>query len=221
MKLMKTNYKNLGESFNYNGSDKQRKHRYGPVYEQVFKDAQERVQRPLNILEVGVWKGHGMAALVDYMPDNNYYGIDIFTRINPEEVPILKHPKVKWIKGDSTDHSIKRQIKEEWGDVTFDVIIDDGAHYPSANSSTLVNLVDFLDKKGTYVIEDIWPLDKMSIQESQHSWLLKYPERYNWISQQEFRKNIVKCNFEFFEEVDLRKETGEPDSYMYVLKYKG
>lgn len=218
---MKTKFKNIGESFTYNGSDKQRKHRYGPVYEQVFKEAQERVQRPLNILEVGVWKGHGMAAMVDYMPDNNYYGIDIFTRIEPEDVPILNHEKVQWIKGDSTIDQIKAQIREAWGNIKFDVIIDDGAHWPSANMNTLKNTVPFLADDGTYVIEDVWPLDKMSIQESNHDWLRKHPDRYSWLDHQELLRTISSLNFDVWEQVDLRKETGEPDSYLYILKHKG
>ena len=35
------------------------------------------------------------------------------------------------------DASVGTKIRNEWDDIKFDFIIDDGAHYPEANLKTL------------------------------------------------------------------------------------
>ena len=163
--------------FDKHNTDKgSRKHFYQEVYEPHFEKIKNK---DINILEIGVWKGESTAALHEYFPNAIVYGIDIFVRTNPEEISILNEDRVKWIKGDTMDPLIKDQCREAWPNVRFDIIIDDGAHWPEANRLTFKHLAPLLKKKGKYFVEDVWPFDIMDFQDMNHPWVKKKPDRYN------------------------------------------
>ena len=75
--------------------DKGWKHEYEKVYEPDFEALKEQ---PINILDIGIWKGASMEAWLDYFPNATVYGIDIFTRVTPEEVPALSKHRTKWLQ---------------------------------------------------------------------------------------------------------------------------
>lgn len=194
--------------FNKYGCDKSSKHKYHTVYEPEFDTIRNE---PINILEVGVFKGDSIRAWLEFFPNATIYGIDIFKRVSAQDIDVLQHERVKWLKGDSTNIAIREQIKKQWPRIRFDVIIDDGLHTPDANAKTLHNLYPLLKKTGKYYVEDVWPLDKMTSAELSHWWLQKYPERYNILEMNKFLKELDSKQVQRF---DLRKETGEPDSYI-------
>lgn len=198
----------LKELFNKYGCDKARKHHYDKIYGAEFEDIRNQ---PLNILEVGVFKGESTSAWVDYFPNATIYGLDIFTRVNMDEIGILQHERVKALRGDSTNFTVTREIYKNWPNIKFDIIIDDGLHTPRANAQTFNNLFPFLKDDGAYYIEDVWPLDIMTSKELQHFWLQKYPEKYNALEMEFFLNSIEKYKIERF---DNRKLSGEGDSYI-------
>ncbi len=151
------------------------RHKYYLEYEEYFKEFRDK---PINFLEVGVYKGASTRAFHEYFPNANIYAIDVFERTDPEEVDILSDERVRWLKCDSMDPSLGGKIRKEWGDVKFDFIIDDGAHWPEANRRTFENLMPFLNDDGTYFIEDLWPMHIMTEEECQHSWFSAYPDLY-------------------------------------------
>ena len=202
----------LKELFNKYGCDKAKKHHYDTVYQPEFEPLQNE---HINILEVGVFKGESVAAWLDFFPNATVYGLDIFVRVSAEDIPILQHPKVKWLKGDSTHPSVSGAIQKAWPDVQFDIIIDDGLHTPEANAKTFENLFQFLKDTGSYYIEDVWPLDIATQAELQHSWLKKYPHLYNILTMNKLLYQIKDKNVERF---DLRSQSGEGDSYIIKVK---
>ena len=187
-------------------------HMYYEVYENDFQHLQKD---EIKILEIGIWKGTSHSSWAEYFPNAQIYGIDIFTRISPEEVPILKNDRMHWIKGDSTSEEVKQRIEEKWGNVKFDIIIDDGLHTPEANAKTFLNLIDRLKSDGTFYIEDVWPLDIMTEQEWNHRWIKSRPEKYNKKSWDIFAKSIENYKVET---VDLRQSSHMPDSYIVKVK---
>lgn len=201
----------LKQLFDKYSCDKSSKHGYDAVYEPHFELLKDQ---PINMLEVGVFKGESFNAWVDYFPNATIFGIDIFTRTNPAELPILSHPRVKWLKGDSTNASISTIIQKQWGDVKFDIIIDDGLHTPRGNAATFNNLIDFLAPTGMFFIEDVWPLDIMTAAEMSHSWIKQNPEKYNALEMSKFLRAIEKYNIERY---DLRKQSKEGDSYIIKI----
>ena len=202
----------LKELFDKYGCDKAKKHHYDTVYQPEFEPLQNK---PINILEVGVFKGESVAAWLDFFPNANVYGLDIFVRVQAEDVPILQHPRVKWLKGDSTHPSVSGAIQKAWPDVQFDIIIDDGLHTPEANAQTFKNLFPFLKSSGSYYIEDVWPLDIATIKELQHPWLQKSPEIYNMLKMIMFLNEIEDKQVERF---DMRGLSGEGDSYIIKVQ---
>ena len=202
----------LKELFNKYGCDKAKKHHYDTVYQPEFEPLQNE---SINILEIGVFKGESASAWIDFFPNATVYGLDIFVRVSAEDVPILQHPRVKWLKGDSTHPSVSGAIQKAWPDVQFDIIIDDGLHTPEANAQTFKNLFPFVKSTGSYYVEDVWPLDIASQKDLQHYWLQKSPDIYNMLKMNMFLNQIDDKQVERF---DLRKLSGQGDSYIIKVQ---
>jgi hypothetical protein len=191
----------LSELFNKYGCDKSKKHMYHLVYEPIF----EKIRyENLNILEIGIFKGNSIQAWLEYFPNATIYGVDIFTRVDPRKIEILNHPRVKWAKCDSTISNVK-----EWEDVKFDIIIDDGLHTPEANLKTFNSFKNQL--KGSFFIEDVWPLNIMNSKELKDNWINNKPE-YTIEKYNEFLNEISK--YKSVEHYDLRSKTKKLDSYI-------
>lgn len=194
----------LSDLFNKYGCDKSKKHKYHLVYEPFFESIRYET---INILEIGVFKGNSIEVWLDYFPNATIYGVDIFTRVKPEDIEILKHPQVNWAKCDSTVSNVK-----EWEDIKFDIIIDDGLHTPEANLKTFNSFKNQL--RGSFFVEDVWPLDIMNDIELKHNWIRDKTE-YNVETYKTFLNEITK--FGSVEHYDLRSKTNEPDSYIIKI----
>lgn len=186
-------------------------HHYVTEYESHLAPIKED---PINILEIGVWKGTSLSAFHEYLPNANVYGVDVFTRVSPDDVPILKEDRVHWMKADSTKKEVKEKVLEKWPGIKFDVIIDDGLHTPEANQKTFENFIEFLKDDGVYYIEDAWPIDIMTSKELKHNWILKNEDKYNMLKMLPFLNTIEKYNVE---RIDLRKTSKLPDSYIFKI----
>ena len=184
--------KTLLELFDKHNTDKgSKKHFYDKVYEQHFKEIR---YDPINILEIGVFKGESTAALHEYFPNATIYGVDIFVRRQPHEISILKEKRVKHLKVDSLKAGSTELVNNTWGDVKFDIIIDDGAHWPEANRLTFQHFISFLKADGKYFVEDVWPFDIMTNKQLSDPWLLKDPVKYNQISYANFLNELESYN---------------------------
>ena len=114
------------------------------------------------------------------------------------------------------DPRIVKTIKKDWGDIKFDIIIDDGKHTPRANMKTFENFSPFLAEGGQYFIEDVWPIEKMTMTELDHWWLKKKAHEYNTTINNEFLTTLENSEMEI-QKFDLRETSGQPDSYIIRL----
>lgn len=201
----------LGKLFRKYRCDKGTKHNYHKVYSELWESLRDK---PINFLEIGIFEGLSTKAFLEYFPKAKFYGIDIFTRLTPEDVPVLNNRRVKWIKGDSMHHNIRSQIKKEWKDIKFDIILDDGKHTPEANQLTFKNISPFLKDSGMYLIEDVFPLHIMTVKEMNHYWVQKKSDELNYLKFQNFQKQLQGWKVT---EYDLRKESGQPESYIFRI----
>lgn len=137
----------LLECFDLHGCDRgSARHRYDRIYEPLFEP---RRNEPLRILEIGIFRGAGIAAWLEYFPTAVVHGIDTFDRVRPDQVPILDDMAVFWWRQDST-----AGVPESMS-IQYDLIFDDGAHDPGSQVKTLRN---YLPKcRGMYFIEDVYP----------------------------------------------------------------
>ena len=187
------------------------KHHYYKEYEPYFESVRND---PINILEIGTYKAASTEAFHEYFPNGTIYTIDIFARTTPKDLNILKSGRVEWLKWDSTDASLGKKIKEQWGDVKFDFIIDDGAHWPEANRLTFENCIPFMKEDGTYFVEDVWPMHKMSQAELSNPWLVRLSERYDMLKHMRFMTALDSYNTTHY---DRRYETKCGDTYIIAI----
>lgn len=191
------------------------KHHYYKDYEPYFEDIR---REPLNFLEIGTFKAASTEAFYHYFPNANIYTIDIFVRTDPKDLKILHEDRVHWLKADSMDASLGMKIRDQWGqDIKFDIIIDDGAHWPEANRLTFENLVPLLKDEGTYFVEDVWPMDRMSLDQLNNNWLKRHPDRYDMLKHNRFMTTLDDYETTHH---DRRNETKCGDTYIIAINKK-
>ena len=205
------NEQQLISLFNKYNCDKASKHLYHTVY---VPELEKHKDAEINFLEVGVFKGASLRAWLEFFPNATFYGIDIFTRVNPKDIDVLNHPRVKWLKADSTKIDTIALIRETWPGVKFDVIIDDGLHTPRANADTFGNLINFLKEDGVYFIEDVWPLDEMNSKDMKDPWVQNHSSDLNVFEMNYFLNKVKDYEMERF---DLRMVSKHPDSYIIKI----
>lgn len=195
-------------------SDKASKHFYDSVYEHYFQPIRDL---PLNFLEVGIFNGNSIKAWLEYFPNATIYGIDLFDRVRPDDIEILKDPRVKWLESDSTVSTLTSMVLESWPNVTFDVIIDDGLHTPEANMKTFQSLMPLLSKTGVYFIEDVFPFHVMKPREKENPWIKKHNKDLNDYKFSELLKALKAYDYVLH---DNRAISKQPDSTIFRVKYK-
>lgn len=159
---------NLKALFDKHNCDKgSARHRYDRVYAPALEHLRDK---EFNMLEVGIFKGSSVEAWREFFPKANFYGVDIFVRVTPEDIPALNRDRVHWCKCDSIEGP-NTDFLSMVGDIKFDVIIDDGLHTHDAQRKTFENFIPYLNNGGTYFIEDVWAFDHMTEAQKQHRWI--------------------------------------------------
>ena len=165
--------KTLVELFDKHKCDKGNiRHRYDRVYEPALEHLRDK---EFNMLEIGIFKGSSVEAWREYFPKADFYGIDIFVRMTPEEIPALNRSRVQWCKCDSIEGP-NDEFKKMVGDIKFDVIIDDGLHTHDSQRCTFHNFLPYLSDSGVYFIEDVWAFDHMDENQKQHHWIKSHKD---------------------------------------------
>lgn len=186
------------------------KHRYDRVYEPALEKLKNKSFR---MLEIGVFKGNSSEAFVEFCPDVEIVGVDIFTRVQEQDIAIFQDPRVTPCKCDSLEGP-NDTFKDIVGRKKFDIIIDDGLHTHEAQWKTFENFFPFLKKGGSYFIEDVWPYDRMTNSEKQHYWLKKHAPAF---SEEEYQKLLdVIAPYEVIYH-DLR-DGYDPDTFILEIK---
>lgn len=147
-------------AFNKHGSDKSAGHGYEYVYAYVLS----KFTTNINLLEIGMGSnnedtisnmgksgkpGASLFAFSELLPDSNIYGADVDKRI------LFNNKNIKSGYLNQMDYSTYEEFHRNFGQVSFDIIIDDGIHIQSANLNTLLFSINNLNKGGFLIIEDI------------------------------------------------------------------
>ena len=146
----------LGIAFDSFGSDKNSRHSYAEIYEELLS----RNESP-KILEIGIGSlnafpyaggqkpGSSLNAWRRRYPTSFLVGADI----DPESVHAVS--EIAFVVDQTAPTSLDELSNKlvRYGD--FDLIIDDGFHDPHANIQTLMKILPHLAQDGTYIIEDV------------------------------------------------------------------
>lgn len=140
----------LTEIGNKHGTDKV-SHNFTQVYELAFRELRDR---PLNILEIGIWKGESLRTFKEYFPNAQIYAFDI------EDKSQYKEERIHISQGDQSNIEY---IKSVFSDISFDIIIDDGSHCMNHQQISFEYLLPRVKAGGIYILEDLhtstnaWP----------------------------------------------------------------
>lgn len=118
-------------------------HDYMPYYTQYLEPLRDR---PITLLELGVWHGASLRMWRAYFPKATIVGMDNADRG-------VQIPDVHIVQGNQDSPSAAAELAEMYGQ--FDVIIDDASHISSKTIASFKYLYPHLKDGGLYVIEDL------------------------------------------------------------------
>ena len=156
----------LNVLFNIYGSDKSNIHNYDIFYSYIIKQLGR--DSNLNVLEIGLGTnnptlvssmgyygkpGASLFAFRAYLHNSNIYGADIDKNI------LFESERIKTAYVDQLEYRTFEELNVTFGNIKYDIIIDDGLHSIGANLNTLLFALSTLKPKGWLIIEDIHILD--------------------------------------------------------------
>lgn len=112
-------------------------------YNDLFTDKRTEIK---NVLEIGIHQGNSILLWRDFFPSADIYGMDI--NVCPD---LVGKDRITQIITDA----YKRQSLENFANIKFDVIIDDGPHTFESMKFFLENYLTLLNEDGVAVLEDI------------------------------------------------------------------
>jgi len=128
--------------------DKGTIHTYIEIYERVL----EKYRTNSTVLEIGIYNGLSLRMWNDYFIDSKIYGIDIHMN---EFTNQLINENYNLIIGNACDVS----ILNNFNDVVFDVIVDDGSHVLSEQIMPFNLFKSKMKSGGIFIIEDVLDID--------------------------------------------------------------
>ena len=121
-------------------------HGYSKYYEKYFE---EYKNTQCNILELGSYKGHALAAFYFYFKKSNIYSGDIYP-----DILRYKSDRIKSFFIDSgSEASIKSKILNL--NIEFDIIVEDASHNLRDQILSLFMCFKKLKSKGIYAVEEL------------------------------------------------------------------
>jgi hypothetical protein len=118
---------------------------YLEIYDKYFSKFRDR---PIKILEIGVFGGGSMQMWKSYFSDVKIYGIDI----NPE---CKNHDddNIEIFIGSQADRNFLGEVIHKIGSI--DILIDDGSHVMDHQIITFEELYNHINNGGIYICEDL------------------------------------------------------------------
>ena len=153
------NLPSLEKIFRDSGSDKYHVHRYDHYYDVWFRDYRHTAR---TFLEIGVFHGASMRSWQEYFGSaskTKIYGLGY--GISQEVVDLFQNDtQIQILMGDqSTNETMQRLldiiIAQDNDYPYWDIIIDDGSHFPEHTVFTFFSLWKSIAPGGVYIIEDL------------------------------------------------------------------
>lgn len=161
---------------------------YFDIYDECFN---RHIGNNANVLEIGVQNGGFLQILSKYLKNATLYGVDI----DPRVLSLNLESNIHIYNFDITDkHTLKQQFKN----IEFNIIIDDGSHICSDIIQTFKLFFSKLKPGGVFLIEDLhtsyWQSHGGSYlgADSAIEFFKKFADLLNFyhIKEQHFQKNL-------------------------------
>ena len=117
------------------------------LYESYLRDLTDR---PITLLELGVYTGRSLKTFASYFPKGKIIGIDI----EDDELDFAGFPNVVFARGDQRKADELDAICATHAPDGLDVSIDDASHYGTWSLASYTALFPHLKPGGLYFIED-------------------------------------------------------------------
>lgn len=152
----------LGRILMNYSSDKSTTHNYNILYSHILKHLGPG--NKLNVLEIGMGTnnpnivssmgsdgrpGASLFSFREYLPNAHIYGADVDRDI------LFQDTRISTSYVDQMNMSTFKDMAAKFGNVKYDLIIDDGLHSIGANINTLLFALDHVADDGWIAIEDI------------------------------------------------------------------
>lgn len=126
------------------------KHNFLDIYEIYF----DRLKNSyLSILEIGLWHGNSLRLWQQYFPNAIIRGIDKSTDCIAFSLNnIDNHDRIGFFQ---VDQGNINELMNFSNGKKFDIIIDDGSHFPPHQIISFRVLFEFLNAEGLYCVEDL------------------------------------------------------------------
>lgn len=137
--------------------DKGTTHSYIEVYEKLFEQYRFGFH---TILEIGIFSGQSLRMWEQYFSSSKVIGIDCDEQPHGGAVdlrPMIAEGTHNIVIMDATDPI---QVRSHFGNMKFDIILDDASHVLAHQVFAYTNFKSLLNPNGLYIIEDIQDLDK-------------------------------------------------------------
>lgn len=119
---------------------------YFPIYETYLRPFRGR---RVTMLEIGVSHGGSLQMWRDYLGRRStIVGIDIDPRVIG-----LAEPGIEVLVGDQSDPEFLDSLVDQHG--PFDIVLDDGGHFPPHQIASITHLWPSLRDGGVYLVEDL------------------------------------------------------------------
>jgi spermidine synthase len=136
-------------------TDKGSIHSYIDVYEEILKPYCERAK---NVLEIGVFKGNSLRMWTKYF-SGTVYGVDCDIKPHGGMADLTDMVNSEQWNIKIFDATNPELVKENFGDIKFDVIIEDAGHHIEQQVELYNIYKEYLSESGIYIIEDVQDID--------------------------------------------------------------
>ena len=140
------------------GTDKASLHGYDRWYSRYFEPLRDR---PLRLLEIGIYKGASLRLWEEYFPNAEIFGIEY-----DQELVEAYEGRAKVFLGKQEDVTFLEQVYAQTG--PLDVVIDDGGHMWGPQQISYSYFWPRVNYGGFYVLEDLHTTNDPAYREDWH-----------------------------------------------------
>jgi hypothetical protein len=114
---------------------------YFHLFTEFYNDYFEKfLDRPINILEIGIFEGKSLLMLKEFFPESTIYSIDI----NPKSVDLNLGNNINKYLCSQDDFP---KLQKIFNNIKFDIIIEDGSHMTSHQQTSLGFFFSYLEQR--------------------------------------------------------------------------